>query len=316
MRAAGDGRAVAGVKAVTAAVLRTAAAVSDLVIPMECPCGTPGRVVCDRCRDVIWAGAYRIDGRLEALQIPQRIDVPRDEVDYGPLLPVYALGNHEPPLRDLVLAVKNGGLVAILPELTAALYPAVLDLAGSSTRREAQDGGLERELAVVPIPSRRSRVIARGEDHVALMARQLAKAVALHGEGMVQTRMQMKRLLGIGGRGQRGLGGAQRRAQRVGMMAYRQPFWAKVRCREHPRRTCARAAQGRRAIHRRRRSVRESGEDKRADIILVDDVVTTGATLKEAHRVLTAHGHRILGAVCLSAAPAPITAIDPPLVLE
>lgn len=45
-----------------------------------------------------------------------------------------------------------------------------------------------------------------------------------------------------------------------------------------------------------------------ADVVLVDDVVTTGATLAEAVRVLAAGGTTILGAAVVAARPGPPTA--------
>jgi predicted amidophosphoribosyltransferase len=42
------------------------------------------------------------------------------------------------------------------------------------------------------------------------------------------------------------------------------------------------------------------------DCIIVDDVLTTGATIGEVHRVLVLHGARVLGAVVVAATSSPI----------
>lgn len=54
----------------------------------------------------------------------------------------------------------------------------------------------------------------------------------------------------------------------------------------------------------RRRSMRlVAGLPPRSSCLLVDDVLTTGATLGECRRVLEAGGHRVLGALVLAATP-------------
>ncbi|MGO2684296.1 ComF family protein [Microbacterium sp.] len=61
------------------------------------------------------------------------------------------------------------------------------------------------------------------------------------------------------------------------------------------------------ALAERRRNVTGSMRVRRArqgrDVLVFDDVVTTGATLDEAARVLTAAGFRVCGAVALAATP-------------
>lgn len=52
------------------------------------------------------------------------------------------------------------------------------------------------------------------------------------------------------------------------------------------------------------RRAREEGRRAR-QVVIVDDVVTTGATLRGMHEALTAHGMRVLGAVVVAAARLP-----------
>lgn len=50
-------------------------------------------------------------------------------------------------------------------------------------------------------------------------------------------------------------------------------------------------------------SMRASAPRGGQDVVIVDDVVTTGATIDEAARALSAAGHRVRGAVALAATP-------------
>lgn len=64
-------------------------------------------------------------------------------------------------------------------------------------------------------------------------------------------------------------------------------------------------AERRRNVHGSMRLRRTVRADRALPVLLVDDVVTTGATLDEAARVLVAAGFRVRGAAVLAATPAP-----------
>ena len=52
-----------------------------------------------------------------------------------------------------------------------------------------------------------------------------------------------------------------------------------------------------------REAMRARGEGNGAEVVIVDDVVTTGATIDEAARALTAAGFRVVAAAVLAATP-------------
>lgn len=119
-----------------------------------------------------------------------------------------------------------------------------------------------QDLVLVPMPSSRAAVRRRGEASVALVARQ-ADALLGHPFEVLATLAPARRVAD-----QAGLGRAARRANLVG--AYAVP----ARWRE--------AVTGR-------------------EVVLIDDVVTTGATLTEGARALTAAGAQVVGAAVVAA---------------
>jgi predicted amidophosphoribosyltransferase len=129
---------------------------------------------------------------------------------------------------------------------------------------EAVGPGTERAL-VVPVPSRASVVRARGHDPVLRMSR--VAAVAARAAGLDVAVAPVLRL-GRHVRDQASLDRAQRRANLSGAMEVR------------------------------RRRLREPGL-----VVVVDDIVTTGATADECARVLRAAGLRVGGVAVVAATP-------------
>lgn len=242
-------------------VREIAAQTSSLVAPRRCPCGREGSWLCPRCTAMLAVRPVRVEACCDALQeltaarirqeLSEGVLLPAG-VDHAPVLPVLALGEYTGPLRQLVLAWKNGGMLHLGARLAPALAPAVTTLAVT--------GGVRRP-HLVPVPSRRGARLRRGEDHTA----ELARALGRTGAG-----------------------------------------------RELPLRAAPTTAQeGRGARQRRTRKIRLSGSAvrragrERAQVVLLDDVVTTGATLRGMHDALTQAGMQVLGAVVVASARVP-----------
>lgn len=125
-------------------------------------------------------------------------------------------------------------------------------------------------VVLVPVPTTRRSRRRRGGDLVGQAAGHAAKVLADVGlPAVVVPALAIERQP----RDQVGLGARERRANLDG------------------------------ALRRSRRAVPGT-----ADVVLVDDVVTTGATLAEAVRVLAADGTSVLGAAVAAARPAPTAA--------
>ncbi|WP_443072235.1 ComF family protein [Streptomyces sp. WMMC1477] len=178
------------------------------------------------------------------------------------LPPVYAAGLYADELRALLLAHKERGALRLARPLGAALAGAV--------RAPLAAGGAVRGPAVlVPVPSARRAVAARGHDPVHRLARVAAAELRRDGvAAVVRAVLRHRRAVAD----QAGLSPEQRRRNVDGAL-------------------CVPAA-----------AARLLGA---GPFVLVDDLVTTGSSLAEAARALTAAGGRVVGAAVVADAPLP-----------
>ncbi|WP_418058247.1 ComF family protein [Pimelobacter simplex] len=238
----------------------------DLVLGSCCVgCERPGRALCARC----WAA------------------IPVDAAFHGPrppppgLVPTFAVGDYDGVLRALVLAHKEHRVLALTRPLgrllARSVAAALTDLGGLAGPGELAGhggvGGLEGlardgPVLLVPVPSRPAVVRRRGHDPTLAMTRVAARVLG--------PRVGVARLLrvrrGSGLVDQAGLGATARAANLAGTLT---------------------APAG---------VVRRAGERcPRAHVVLCDDVLTTGATLREAQRALEVVGVPVLGAATVAA---------------
>ncbi|MFD9163990.1 ComF family protein [Streptomyces sp. NPDC059558] len=206
---------------------------AGLVLPVDCAgCGAVRVLVCAGCREAL-GGA----GAGPVRPSPRPVGLPA----------VWAAAVYEGGVRGLLLAHKERGALPLAGVLGAALAAAVL--AGGT----GGPGGTG-EVALVPVPSARRQVRARGHDPARRIA--LAAAGRLRRAGVparVAPVLGLRRAVAD----QAGLGARQRRENLAGALAVRRG--------------------GRRLVDGAR-------------IVLVDDLITTGATLAEAARAVRAEG--------------------------
>ncbi|MFE2329614.1 ComF family protein [Streptomyces sp. NPDC059385] len=223
---------------------------AGLVLPDDCAgCGAARVLLCARCREALsGAGA----GLVRPSPAPEGLPV------------VHAAAVYEGPVRAVLLAHKERGALPLAGALGRALAAAVLAGAegpGEGPAEGSGGGSGERELVLVPVPSARRRVRARGHDPARRIA--LAAAGRLRRAGVparVAPVLRLRRAVAD----QAGLGAGQRRENLAGALEVR--------------RDGVRAVAG-------------------AAVVLVDDLVTTGATLAEAARALRAAGPGAAGGV-------------------
>lgn len=214
----------------------------DLLLGGSCVgCGAPGRLLCPGC-----------DATL-----------PRHGVLAWPrpappgLVPPYAAGAYDGLLKVLVNQHKEHAALALAGPLGRMLGDVVHDLLVPPR------DGPAREVQLVPVPSRRAVVRARGHDPLLRVARETARRLRRRG---VDARV--RQLLASSGavRDQSTLGAEERSLNLEGSM----------RCRPG-----ARAEPG--------------------TLLVVDDVLTTGSTAREAQRALEDHGLRVTAVATVAA---------------
>jgi predicted amidophosphoribosyltransferase len=205
------------------------AALADLLLPRTCAgCGIPGAVLCRRC-SVLLAAPRPASPRRFPWGFP----------------PTAAAGAYAGPVRPAVIAFKERGRTELARPLGAALALAVAAVVGAVP-------GPRRPVVLVPVPSSRAALRARGRDHVRELARRAIRELADAGLPVTEARLLCRR---GSVRDSAGLSAAQRRANLAGSFV---------------------------------RDGARPGPPPGALLVLVDDVVTSGATLTEAATALAA----------------------------
>lgn len=182
---------------------------------------------------------------------------------------VWATAPYEGPVRAGLVAWKDRGradldrwLVPALAEAVQAALAQRESLSSASWRRS----GRGAPVLLVPVPSRRAAVRERGRDAVGDLAR--GAAGLLRHRGLA--------VLAVGA-----LGAGRGLRDQVGLDA---------------------ASRAHNAARSLRAAGRAGGRVAGVPVLVVDDVVTTGATLAEAVRVLRGAGAEVLGGAAVAAA--------------
>lgn len=180
---------------------------------------------------------------------------------------------YEGAARRVILACKERGRTALVPVLAASVSSCVTAWAADRGLDRGFDRGLgRRPVWLVPVPSARAASRRRGHDPVRAVARAAARELCRHGRpaALAPLLRQSRRVAD-----QAGLGSAERAANLSGAFE---------------------------AVPGAAARLRPSGRGTRAvAVVLVDDVITTGATLAEAARALRAGGAEAWAAVTVAA---------------
>jgi len=182
-----------------------------------------------------------------------------------PGVPCWAMGTYTGPRRGAVLALKERGR----RDLAAPLGRAVSRTVARLRTLGHIDPPQLADLVLVPAPTRARAARGRGGDPVERLARAAAGVLAPEHVSVPQV-LRMRR----GVRDSVGLGAAARAANVAGRIDFLPARW------DEPRATVQ---------HRDR------------TILLVDDVLTTGATACESVRVLSSFGIRTDGVLVVAA---------------
>jgi predicted amidophosphoribosyltransferase len=239
-------------------VVAAASALLALAVPVECPgCRMPDVALCNGCRLLLQGDAVLVGAAVT--------------------VPAWACAPYAGPVSRCVVAWKDRGRHDLTPSLGAALARAVaaaLTAAPADPLTDPLAGppGAARPppprvlppgpIVLVPVPSSAAARRARGADVTAALARAAARDLRRHGVA-VEVRALLRQRRAVSD--QAGLGAARRRANVAGAFGLRRG--------------------------RRPRAVLAAGRP----LVVVDDVVTTGASADEACRVLRRHGGTVLG---------------------
>jgi len=195
---------------------------------------------------------------------------PAFRVDVPVPVPVWAVARYERGTASVVRSWKDGGRLELgrllgrsLAVSVQAALEAAPDVAAAAVGSRTAAAG---GVLVVPVPSRRRAVRQRGEDVLARMARQGVRSV--DARGGPQLRVVPALVLRRSVQDQAGLGVEQRRTNVAGAFA-----------------------------------VRPGASVAGRACLVVDDVVTTGASAAEAVRALRRAGATVIAVAALCATP-------------
>ncbi|WP_052390861.1 ComF family protein [Streptomyces sp. NRRL B-24484] len=219
----------------------------DLLLPARCAgCGGPGGQLCPACRVRLTCTAA---GPVERRPAPPGLP------------PLHAAAPYAGPVRSLLIAHKERGALRLAGPLGSALAAAVRSavVAGAP--------GAPGALLLVPVPSARGAVRARGHDPMLRLARAAARDLRRSGVPARAVAV-LRHVRPVAD--QAGLSAADRHRNLHGALAV------------PPRRAAL--------LHGR-------------TPVLVDDLVTTGASLAEAARALRAAGCPPFAAAAVASTP-------------
>lgn len=219
-------------------------------------------VVCERPGRVLCAGCRR--------------DLPTSAVTCWPtptprgLARPVAVGDYQGPLKLLVNAHKEQQRFALAAPLGDLLARSVLAHTAPGPGA-GPDRACSRPVLIVPVPSRGAVVRRRGHDP--LLRVSFRAAARLRADGVVATVARLLRSIRVA-EDQAGLGAADRARNLAGSM------------------TCSRKPALRQVAPR-------AGQAPL--VVVVDDVLTTGSTVREAQRALEEAGLRVSGIAVVAA---------------
>lgn len=289
-------RALLGVRG--AAIRAALTEFASLLAPTECvACGRPDHVLCRRCHARFrqrTVRPLRVEEAAESLPVDD-FDVP---------LPVVAAGRYADEVSAAILAYKDRERLQLAGVLGPALAGALHAMRPATDEAVAWWGAQAApEVLVVPVPGRHSSIVERGFAPVPSLLRWIGRRGLLP-EGyaladVLSVREPWPHLLPAG---------LLRGAAVVVDAGFRRLL---PRGRESAgvapgaggaggSRQKSRGRRARTAVRGTMRLRAGAGVEGRL-CLLVDDVLTTGATLGEAHRALTAGGARVVGAVTIAA---------------